>query len=384
VLFSLVIPLSVVSPLDVVRCAGEDKVFILHTADGTTNEPLLTRTTVMGNPNRERFPKDDKLHCLARSVWDMHFYKGRIYIGSGDWGDNQGPIDIWSFGPSEDAKTRITFTKEFTVDGESVERFRSYAGRLLVPDIDPKESWEFGNLYIKENGGWFKRRTIPNSIHVFDVAYFDGKLYVTTGTKQGAGLYESNNWGVTWTRYIADEVAFYDERYFEMAILGDMLLVTTVSAKHICRFKDGKLERLAISLFPGETMRWLLPYRLTPFAGGILYTFRGPGENTPKPLFFLNDLEQGALVVQQFQRERVQDIIVRSAVCYVLTSRSSDNGYDNAVYQSADMKKWTLIAKFNTKAIAYSLERMDGVFYVGLASPDDHPYSESGSICRLE
>ena len=90
------------------------------------------------------------------------------------------------------------------------------------------------------------------------------------------------------------------------------------------------------------------------------------------------------IVVQQFQRERVQDIIVRSAVCYVLTSRSSDNGYDNAVYQSADMKKWTLIAKFNTKAIAYSLERMDGVFYVGLASPDDHPYSESGSIRRLE
>lgn len=352
-----------------------------------SSKTLLTRAMVVGNPNRERFPKDDKLHCYARSVWDLHFHQGRIYIGCGDWEENQGPIDIWSFGAPEGAGARVTFTKEFTVNDESVNLIRSFAGRLLVPGSDPKESWEFGNLYIKENSQWRKMRTIPNGLHAFDATYFADKLYVTTGTERGAALYESSDWGKTWTRYSTDDInEFTDGLYGEMAILGDVLLVTTPrGAEYLYQFKDGKFERLVIPIFPGMSGGGMLPHRLTPFAGGVLYTFHlWREEDTPKPLFFLKGLEQGAVVVQQFLLERVQDILVRDDVCYVLTSRAVSDGYANAIYQSSDLKKWTLVAKFHTGALAYSLEQMDDVFYVGLASFSDQPHAESGTICRIE
>ena len=92
----------------------------------------------------------------------------------------------------------------------------------------------------------------------------------------------------------------------------------------------------------------------------------------------------GAVIVEQFQQERVQDIVVRDDTCYVLTSRPSDGEYISCVYQSSDVKKWTLLAEFDTDALAQSLEEMDGVFYVGLASLSDRPRAASGGIYRLE
>jgi len=350
------------------------------------SEPTFTRATIVGEPNRGRFPNDDGRHCYARSIWDLHLYQGRIYTGCGDWQRNQGPVDIWSFGPSEGTRLDATFTKEFTVDDESVHILCSFEERLLVPGTDPKESWDFGNLYIKENHQWRKLRTIPNGIHVFDAAYFNGKLYVTTGTERGAVLYESSDWGETWKRYSTDDVdEFHDGRYWEMEVLDDALLVTSSrSLESLHRFKDGNFERLVIPMFPGASGS-ISPHRLTSFAGGLLYTFRMFAEmDVPKPLYFLKDFERGAVVVEQFQQERVQDILARDNTCYVLTSRPSDGEYINCVYQSPDVKKWTLLAKFNTNALAQSLEEMNGVFYVGLASLSDSPRAFSGGIYRLE
>ncbi len=350
------------------------------------SEPEFTRAIMVGDPNRERFPNDDVRHCQARSIWDLHLYQGRIYTGCGDWQGNQGPVDIWSFGPSEDSQSKITFTREFTADDESVDILCSYEGRLLVPGADPKESWEFGNLYIKESDQWRKARTIPNGIHAFDAAYFHGKLYVTTGTERGAALYESSDWGETWERYSTDDVdEFQDGRYWEMEVLDDALLVTSSrSPEYIYRFRDGNFERLVIPIFPGAS-GFISPHRLTSFAGGVLYTFRMFVEmDAPKPLYFLRDFEKGAVIVEQFQQERVQDILVRDNTCYVLTSRPSDGEYISCVYQSSDVETWTLLAKFDTSALAQSLEEMDGVFYVGLASFSNRPCIASGGIYRLE
>jgi hypothetical protein len=350
------------------------------------SEPIFTRATLIGAPNRKQFPNDDARHCYARSIWDLHYYQGRIYIGCGDWQENQGPIDIWSFGPSEDNGKDITFTKEFTVDDESVDLLCSYEGRLLAPGTDAKESWDFGNLYIKENDQWRKVRTIPNGLHAFDAAYFNGKLYVTTGTERGAVLYESSDWGETWERYSTDDVdEFSDGRYWEMEVLGDRLLVApSRDMEYICSFRDNNLERLVIPLLPNASGPMPV-HRLTAFAGGVLYTFRMWEEaDMSKPLYFLKDLEKGAVIVEQFQQERVQDILVRGDKCYVLTSKPSGNEYINCVYQSSELEKWTLMAKFHTSALAQSLEEMDGEFYVGLASFSNDPRAASGGIYRID
>jgi len=101
---------------------------------------------------------------------------------------------------------RRSFVKEFTADEESIVRYRRYANRLYLPGLDSTESWEFGNLYVREATGWRKYRTIPRGLHVFDFAEFAGRWYVATGSNFGdlatgpaiGAIYLSEDQGTTW------------------------------------------------------------------------------------------------------------------------------------------------------------------------------------------
>ena len=349
-----------------------------------SSAPVFTHASVVGNPSRSRYPKDDQEHSFARSVWDLHYYDGRIYVGGGDWDENQGPVDIWSFA-AESSDSGNRFQKEITVDDESVNRFRSCGGRLVVPGIDATESWEFGNVYFKERGKWHKRRTLENAVHVMDAAFFADKLYVSTATELGAALYESDDWGKTWKRYSHDNIdEFSDGGYTEIAVI-ELGLIVMPGQEYLYLFNDGKLGRLVIPLFPGLDKDRRDPHRLTPFMGGVLYTdLRWEEETVPKPLFFLKDLRKGAVVIQQFQQDWVQDIVVRNDMCYVLACHRPEGIYTGYVYQSRDLTEWSLLAQFDIEALPYSLEYMDGVFYVGLAALAGQTNSESGNIYRLD
>jgi hypothetical protein len=356
---------------------------------------VLRQAEEIGSPNRERFPKDNAADSYARNVWDLHLYNGRIYIGCGDWNDNRGPIDIWSLGPSTNPRlpvmpttagqpqaAGIAFLKEFTVDEESVDGFRDYDGELYVPGTDSRESWALGNLYIKSGDKWTKRRTVPGGIHLFDAAKFKGKLFVTVGsvTKDGEGLaalYESEDDGATW-RLSAESLE--ELRFDQLAPLDDALLVTSYywSAKGLYRYDGNQMQRLRIPLFPGVKLGankkvWDKMQRLGRFGAGVVYTLSvtDSGLDESLPLFYLDDFERGAVVVQQFQNEQVRDIVVRDGSCFVLTSKrvaGSNGQFKTQVHSSRDLREWTQIADVTLPAVGKSLEMMDGTYYVGLAT----------------
>jgi hypothetical protein len=358
---------------------------VLH-ATLDTAAALLTQAVSVGDPNRGRFPTDNRLHCFARSLWDLQAYQGRIYTGCGDWGDNQGPIDIWSFGPAAPIDT-LVFIHEFTVDEESVDLLVELDGRLAVPGTDSRESWEWGSLYVKEKGAWRKLRTIPNGVHVLGAELLDNRLYVTTGTEQGAALYQSDDGGQTWKRYSTDdEGEFVDGRYHELAVLeGQLLVVSARGSQYLYRFDGEQLERVPVPLFPGIEARETaqLPRRLIESQGGVYYSHRN-AEERPHPLFFLRDLEYGGLLVEPLAKAHVQDIIAREDTVYVLTSALAKTGYEGALYRSTRPGKWTLIGRFATPALARSLEELNGVFHLGLASQSEEANPRSGTICRVE
>ena len=351
-------------------------------------DPLFTRGTVIGNPNRKRYPKDNKANTYARSVWDLQHFEGRIFIGSGDANRNQGPIDMWSFRPSEKRPTEYTFENEFTVNEEAVDILRVYDKKLLIPGFDTMGSIDFGSLYVKESGQWRTARTIPNSHHTFDVISHDGKLYVTAQTDEKAVLYESEDGGESWVGYSMDGIdGFRDWRYWEMGICNNALIIMSNYAEdRFYEFKSGKLKRVVAPLFPGINTGRTLAHRVTSFAGGVLYTlrdsFREPRH--PKPLFFLNDLPRGGEMIELFAEKSAQDILKRDNVCYVLVSQREDPEFHNEIYRSSDLKIWKKIADFTTQARAFSLEEMNSIFYVGLASIGKEVNVASGDICKLE
>ena len=353
--------------------------------------PQFTQATFLGSPNLKRYPEDTPLHTYARSVWDLQTYNGRIYIGCGDMASNQGPIDIWSFASVADTIESVTFTKEYTVDEESVDTMRVYDEMLMIPGVDTNESIELGNLYFKAEGKWRKMRTVPNGRHVLDIARHKDKLYVTASTSNGAALFESSDEGQTWVRHTLEGLdGFRDWFYWEMAILDDTVVVmANEGADRLYQFKAGKFERLIVPVFPGVVTTDLPPlrgYRLMPFAGGVVYTVRRFYRrfHHPNPLFFLKEAAHGAAIIEQFKNEAVQDILAQENLCYVLTSRPKDEHYANAIYSSVDLLQWAKIADFTTPACAHSFEEMNGVFYVGLASVSNRIDVASGGIYRLD
>jgi hypothetical protein len=337
--------------------------------------PMLTSAVAMGNPGRIQFPNDDAQHSYARNVWDLQLYEGRIYVGNGDWNDNQGPITIRSFDPR---LFETQFDEEFSIDDESVDRLFVLDGRLVVPGTDAMEPWAFGNVYIKERGEWRKIRTVPNGIHVYGAAWFDGRLFVTLSTEGDEILMASDDWGETWTPYVAvPRGEFADGSSWGIVPLGDRLFVSAARAGEFSYALEGDVLRRIIAPFAPGATGWSSVQRAVAFQGKAVYSVE---EN---PLFVVEDPEEGGRVVSIFVGQMVRDIIVRDGAVHVLTSRPADEGFSCEVYSSGDLRMWTRAARFTTPAVARSLERAYGQYYVGLGCKYGEAEPASGLICRL-
>ena len=47
----------------------------------------------LGIPSCERYPEGIR----ARNPWDMAIFGDKLYIGSGDYDKNSGPVDMWCY-----------------------------------------------------------------------------------------------------------------------------------------------------------------------------------------------------------------------------------------------------------------------------------------------
>ena len=336
---------------------------------------LLTELKLLGNPGKARYPSDSASDSHGRSVWDLELHGGRIFVGLGDGG----PIEIWSFDPRT-----LALEVETTVDEETVTIIRSIGDRLYVPGINATESWEFGNIYIRDASGWHKHRTVPNGIHVLGIVRHRDKLFVTTGTEPGPALFESNDEGLTWKRYgVNEDNGRWDWRFYEVGVLGDGLLLTVLQ-EYFYHFQDGALRRVVSPVFPGLEEEYTAPFRLTAFRSGLLYAAGEWWETgSPKPLYFISDVDAGARVVSGFGDRSVRDIVVRGDLCYVLTSTRADDTYVGEIFSTYELKEWTRLAIFQSDAMAQSMEVSDGRFFIGMATLRDVSSPEAGDIYEL-
>jgi hypothetical protein len=348
-----------------------------------SNALALTEPVKIGNPGSAQFPIDDPEDCYARSVWDMHYYNGSIYVGTGDCLCNRGPIVLWSFDEGG-------FTEECTVAEEQIYLFRSYDGKLLIPGMDTTESWDYGNIYIKDGAMWEKLRTIPGGLHVFDAAVFEGNLYVVVSSNGYSALMKSTDIGQTWEPLMVIDWNDGFASFGEMVALDDALIIMGTTPDWepcIYRYADGSMEALVIPIRP--CMSYGIPGRCIGFRDGILYTagYSPSSVEWPAPLFFLNDFTSGAVSIEEFRGKAVRDIVVRDSTCYVLTATEVDDTFQGYIHSSSDLTNWTKEADFTVPALPYSFELLDGIFYVGLGNRScwwGYADTESGSIYRLD
>ncbi len=331
----------------------------------------------IGNPGLKQFPNDNFEDCFARSVWDMYRYDGRVYVGVGDFWRNRGPIDVWSFDAAG------SFKKEYTVAEEQVHLFREYDGKLFIPGMDATK-YNDGNLYINDGNVWQKTGIILHALHVYDVAFFEESIYVTVSGNGYSEFLKSSNMGQSW-----ESLRKYSDAGFrELIALDDSLLILgTRSNRQPCiyRYIDGNLETLETVPFPNMN-RGVIHSRIVRFRRGVLYI----GDYSPfylkssSSLIFLGDFDAGIVVIEEFQKRSVRDIVIRGGTCYILTASKSGGVLQGCIHSSSDLETWIKLVEFAVPAMPYSLELLEGSFYVALGHSVESQSAESGSIYRVD
>ncbi|MBC8102376.1 MAG: exo-alpha-sialidase [Cytophagales bacterium] len=362
---------------------------------------LLTHAEQIGDPFRQNFHTDDPADCQARSVWDLQQFAGRIFAGCGDWNNNRGPITLWSC----DAASGKDGRSEVVVREESVEQFRVLGDSLYLPGIDAlaADTKTVGSLYRRSrNGDWERYESVPDALHVFDVARAGGRLYVTAGGQRGGVLFVSDDGGKTWNT-AAENLAAY--RFWGLAPLPDgSLLIVPASAKQgAFRYRPapkgarGELKPVFCDLFPGlRAHPRQTTLRLEPFINGVVYTVRplAPDllrqKGQPRPLYYLTGIgpEVEVRVIAPFADRVVTDIVVREGRCHLLTATPAStrpgDRFIAEIFDSPDLVRWNRRARVSLPAFPNSLEASKDSYLVGLANRSrTSADTASGSLWRL-
>ncbi|MFD1952874.1 hypothetical protein ACFSL6_01455 [Paenibacillus thailandensis] len=173
----------------------------------SVSKDVTAKVEYVGNPFSDK-------PAYARNVWDMQLFDNKIYIGHGNSSNsepapNAGPIPIvyYDLDTRKFVKPKVTTynnakqSKKImkqAADEEQIDLYKVLNGSIYIPGHDASgENWDFGNFYKLEKDGWKKYRNIPNAIHVYDMAYYQGKLFAAISS-DGAEVLRSDDGGKSW------------------------------------------------------------------------------------------------------------------------------------------------------------------------------------------
>ena len=332
----------------------------------------------------------------ARHIWDLQVWRGRVYLGYGDWDINKGPVRIWYYTPTASVFVSETVYVSATrpaalVDEEAIDRYVVLDGDLYIPGTDPRDSWDLGNFYRNDGTGWVKYRTIPLGVHTFDLASYGGELFAAIGPNGGAALLRSDDGGLTWTAAISEvQPDDYLNRFYELYELGGTLFAVkspteTFPRPSVYRYQSPWFITTTIDLVPDQA-DGLIFVRDDVFVFGdsILYVpwSRDTITSSMKPISALYQAHiwQNGQRVAFFDWKHPRDVVVAGGWVYVLDAGGSrcivgeglpdPAGYTATVYASTNLTSWAPVVTAHFTDTPSALEVLDGFAYVGTYNGD--------------
>lgn len=383
-------------------CAGVIGLFLL-------GMPLQTgageaQAVLLGTPQYARY--DQPAWLYARNIWDMRWFDGRLYLGMGNSSNhglavNAGPVPIMVFDPSTGR-----FEMQGQVDDEQIDRLVVLDGQLVIPGHDARESWQWGNVYVLDAASrrWFKRRSLPQAVHVYDVTSLSGIWYAAVGTARGGAVLRSTDQGQSW-----QSVATVSRRVYGFLPLGQARVAVPawspharVAPKLVACDEQSCHDQLPDSpavLFAGLPLaegQWLKVDRAVAVGEGALYV-AGHQHNDHQ----INPL---GLYYTRFQAGRLQvssvplpegfqpwDLLASAQGVDVLACRPEADGSWSVRILSASVDAPQVLTprvSVRLPALARAFERGQGGFYVALGSepgsagqsPDAAVSAHTGSL----
>jgi hypothetical protein len=388
---------------------------------GSTDTPVGD-LTLLGNPFALRFPNRSGWEH-ARSVWDMHLWQDRVYLGHGDGHSNAGPTDVWYLDLA-----RNTFVKQTTIDEEEIRSFVETGETLCIPGFDPREhgdspEWEWGNLYSYGDSAWTKQRTVPWGLHLYDVLLQDGLLfasgdgseaYVREGEMKLAFCHVSADQGKTWELHYPSSV----NRLEELFALNDTVYASGAYDSLFLRWNGEVFVPLDVEPFPdlppftshdiaksnapmlppewkGDPTALLRAGHVTQWLDGVLYSCNYPytrqasevngTRHVPESLglYFADEITDGGIERLDIAPDDMmpRDVVVRDHRAYVLFVGKELDSQRAAIYRGTEKHAWELVfSSALLPAPAYSMEVANDRIFLGLGGPGKH----SGEIYAFE
>ncbi len=335
---------------------------------------------------------------VERNPWDIEMYNSRLYVGSGDYDRNYGPVNMWYY----DFKKQ-TWEIDCFLEDEQASRFKLIDGKLYVPGIDPKASWDMGTYYVLDGENWKTYETLPNAAHNFDMIKHDGKLFAGLGAKSGCSPILVTTNEETWEPVElykdgspVDTAGYTYVRVYDFLTLkGELYAYFSLSGSD-----SGKPSYMEIYRYDGEKFVFYsdMPRKLD-YTGLNTYAFlhqrvefKGYQYLTTGKLYRSADMITPEAIAMDGDAE-VNDLRVIGKKLYVLCSEEyvTENG-DVAFYNSLRVTKngktYTEVFRFSYPVRALCFTYQDGTVFLGMgfgtkATKDWSFYDENGMILAI-
>lgn len=353
---------------------------------------LTDRVQYLGNPYLDRYPAQGQIY--ARNIWDMIAFDGKLYLGAGNSSNtgpapNAGPVPIMRYDPRT-----LSFSTVFIVDEEQVDVFYEFGKKLYIPGHDPKEDWQFGNLYTySDEESWRKQRNIPGAVHAYALAMHQGKLFAGLGTKNANSIAVLSDDGKSWKQFPTGTGRIYDFLIVDGQLLALGPLYSKPFAEQfkglptfintpVHQFTNGtfSVREDFVSpetLFPDtdlELIKVAKIFKGTAFHGKGLYIgARKHNDHHALPFgaYIASSLAEENVAIEKISLPadcRPWDILVKGDSILLLAERKQSGFTEVSVWQSGDGKNWNELFYFEHATFARSFEFIDDYFYFSSGS----------------
>lgn len=325
----------------------------------------------LGIPTIEQYPDD----TVSRCPWDMTVWNNKLYVGAGDYGANTGPVDCMTY----DCQMG-QWENSGTVLEESIARFCSVDGTLMIPGIDSTvDGHLLGEYYALQDGQWQMKRTITGGIHCFDLVSFEDKLFAGLGVTQGEyPVADSEDNGETFT-----QVPFYQNgqpvatakdaiRVYDLFVLNQTLYAVYISENN----ESGKPHDFECSVYRYEDERFVYESDWNPCyetVGATQIPFAAK-EVFHNRLFvatgYLYEADDSfAFEKISLENGIVLDLLQKDGILYALSNTSREDGtVDISVWrtQTGEIFEQVLCFNYPTPALSFALQ--GETYYIGIGN----------------
>ena len=350
--------------------------------------PYQAEYTELGIPLKDYYTTGG----VERCVWDLEVLGNKLYVGSGDYDKNKGPVMMWHYDFEEQ-----TWNLDTGLPDEQIERFFVFGNKLYAAGCDPQSSWSYGNFYFCEDTRWQTNNTIPGGIHNFDLIKFDGKLFAGIGVVEGdapvAYTEDEKNWtpvylykdGKLRETYGAEFIRVYD--FFTLNNTLYAYFYTYYGEKsymEIYRFEDDKF------VYHSDMLSNMKYSKSTYGAIAQKTEFLGKQYIATGLLYKTEDMKT-AEQIDLGEKVRVNDIRVIKDTLYLLCNERilAEDGTEQfrvSVKRTTDGETFEEMFYFSYPVRALSFTYSEKYFYFGMGYgiKAEKEYNENGMVLSVK